>query len=58
MLFALFMQSKRPDGPPFHCDLERMRELFPHDEWTWSDELKEIAHPSGLTEINAVLIRQ
>jgi len=49
MLFALFMQSKRPDGPPFHCDLERMRELFPNDEWTWSDELKEIAHPSGLT---------
>ena len=27
-LFILFMQSNRPNGPPFHCDLGAMRRLF------------------------------
>lgn len=37
-LFALFMQTGRPTGPPFHCDPGAMRELFGSDRWVWSEE--------------------
>ena len=26
-LFILFMQSDRPDGPPFHCAMDAMRRI-------------------------------
>ena len=57
-LFILFMQSDRPSGPPFHCDMRAMRHLFGPPGWEWPDTLPETtAHPSGLAEQPAVLRR-
>jgi len=58
-LFILFMQSDRPDGPPFNCDLAAMRRLFGPGRWGWPVELPQrIEHPSGLAEQPVALIRQ
>jgi len=55
-LYILFMQSTRAGGPPFHCDLDAMRELFPADAWRWPDALPStVEHSAGLAEQPAVL---
>lgn len=55
-LFILFMQSTRAGGPPFHCDLEQMRELFPAADWQWPDALPQaVDHSPGLAEQPAML---
>lgn len=57
-LFVLFMQSDRPSGPPFHCDLTAMRHLFAPPAWHWPEALPDqIDHPSGLKEQPAILQR-
>lgn len=57
-LFILFMQSNRPNGPPFHCDLGAMRRLFAASAWVWPGTMApQIEHPSGLAEQPAVLRR-
>lgn len=58
MLAALFMQTGRDGGPPFHCDLHRMRALFPDDVWAWPEIVHPtVAHPSGVAEIPVALRR-
>jgi SAM-dependent methyltransferase len=58
LLFALFMQTGRPGGPPYHCELGEMRSLFPLERWAWVDEPhREVPHPTGLFEYAAVLQR-
>ena len=58
-LFILFMQSDRPSGPPFHCDVQAMRHLFAAPAWTWPETLPDlVAHPSGLQEQPAILRRR
>ena len=58
-LFALFMQTGRDGGPPFHCPLERMRELFPEERWLWLSEApRRVPHPSGLEELGFILRRK
>ena len=55
-LFILFTQSTRAGGPPFHCDLGQMRELFPDAMWIWPETLSAtIAHLPGIAEQPAVL---
>ncbi|MBV9736027.1 MAG: methyltransferase domain-containing protein [Acidisphaera sp.] len=57
-LFVLFMQTGRDDGPPFHCDLDAMRRLFPAPLWQWPDALPEtVPHPFGFAEQPAALRR-
>ncbi len=57
-LFALFMQTGRPGGPPYHCDLVEMRNLFPGERWEWVEAPpRQIPHPNGLFEYAAVLRR-
>ena len=57
-LFILFMQSDRPNGPPFHCDLGAMRRLFAAPAWTWPETMPDpVEHPSGLMEQPVVLRR-
>ncbi len=34
-LFSQFMQTYREGGPPFHCDMEDMRQLFDKQHWKW-----------------------
>jgi SAM-dependent methyltransferase len=56
--FALFMQTGREGGPPFHCALPDMRALFPEARWHWEGQPhKEVPHPNGLFEYAAVLTR-
>lgn len=58
-LFALFMQTGVAGGPPFHCDLSEMRELFATSRWQWeSDDSEHSPHPSGRHELGHRLIRR
>ncbi len=57
-LFALFMQTGSAGGPPFHCDIATMSQLFPAPDWSWPDTLPPpVEHTPGRTEQPAVLIR-
>lgn len=49
-LFALFMQTTNPHGPPFACPLSKMRDLFPATRWQWLGVPTRVDHPSGLHE--------
>lgn len=63
-LYALFMQVPRPsasegaiEGPPYHCDINAMRALFPRPLWAWpKPPYARTSHPSGLAEIAAILV--
>jgi SAM-dependent methyltransferase len=58
-LFALFMQTHRPGGPPYHCDLDEMRRVFPVSRWCWPATAEfELPHPVGYLEHAYVLQRQ
>lgn len=58
-LFALFMQTGREGGPPFHCDPARMRGLFPDAHWHWeAAPQRRVDHPTGLHELAYVLTRR
>ena len=65
-LFALFMQLLRPQaaegyvqGPPYHCDVNAMRALFPESTWAWpKPPYARTAHPAGLAELAVVLARR
>ncbi len=64
-LYALFVQLLRLDaasgailGPPYHCDINAMRALFPDPRWSWpKPPYPLISHPAGLTELAVVLAR-
>ena len=64
-LFALFMQWQREgaargliEGPPYHCDINAMRALFPADRWSWpKPPYERVPHPMGAGELALVLIR-
>ena len=57
-LFACFMQTGREGGPPFHCAVPDMRELFPADRWEWSDDVGRTDHTNGKYEVLYLLIRR
>lgn len=55
-LFILFMQTHTAGGPPFHCDLNSMHNLFPATRWRWPEQLeRQVDHPSGRSEQPAML---
>jgi hypothetical protein len=65
-LWALFMQVQRPgaaegqiEGPPYHCDINAMRALFPAERWAWPKPPYPIVpHPMGMTELAVPLVRR
>jgi methyl halide transferase len=65
-LFALFMQVPRPaaasgviEGPPYHCDINAMRALFPESRWAWpKPPYERVPHPAGWAELAVVLVRR
>lgn len=65
-LFALFVQMLRDTasqgfvhGPPYHCDINAMRALFPHAHWHWpAPPYPRVPHPSGMAELAVVLQRR
>jgi methyl halide transferase len=62
-LYALFVQYPRPgaaegsiEGPPYHCDINAMRALFPEPRWRWpKPPYPRTTHPHGLNELAVVL---
>lgn len=62
-LYALFVQFPRPgaaegaiQGPPYHCDINAMRALFPEPRWGWEKPpYPRTTHPAGLAELAVVL---
>lgn len=65
-LYALFMQVHRDgaragliEGPPYHCDINAMRALFPASRWEWPrPPYTVVAHPLGVTELAIILTRR
>ncbi|MCH8178409.1 MAG: methyltransferase domain-containing protein [Proteobacteria bacterium] len=65
-LFALFMQMVRPgavqegliEGPPYHCDINAMRALFPGTQWHWpKPPYPQVKHPNLSHELVLPLTR-
>lgn len=66
-LLALFLQALRPeaahgfiDGPPYHCDINAMRALFPATQWDWPKPPYPQVVNSGIerTELAVLLVRK
>jgi SAM-dependent methyltransferase len=66
-LLALFLQALRPeaahgfiDGPPYHCDINAMRALFPATLWEWpKPPYPQVVNPGiERTELAVTLIRK
>lgn len=52
ILFALFMQTGFAGGPPYHCDLLAMRQLFDQSRWQWPEqEPLLVPHKNGRFEL-------
>ena len=59
----LFVQILRPGavdgvvhGPPYHCDVNAMRALFPSSRWHWpKPPYPRVAHPMNFSELAVVL---
>jgi hypothetical protein len=46
----------RVEGPPYHCDVNAMRALFPASGWEWPPPLyARVPHPRGWAELAVVL---
>lgn len=66
LLLALFMQARRAsadegvvEGPPYHCDINAMRALFPAERWEWpTPPYVGVAHAQGWQELPVVLRRR
>lgn len=64
-LFALWMQAPRPgaaqglvEGPPYHCDINAVRALFPSTRWQWpAPPYERVPHPMGAAELAMALRR-
>lgn len=65
-LLALFMQARREEsehgqviGPPYHCDINAMRALFPQALWKWpAPPYTQRPHERGWFELALVLERR
>lgn len=66
-LWALLMQVIRPaaseeglvQGPPYHCDINAMRALFPAHHWVWpKPPYARVPHPIGVHELGLRLTRR
>ena len=64
-LWVLYMQMIRPDateqgfiqGPPYHCDINAMRALFPEKKWLWpKPPYAKVAHPNHSHELALRLV--
>lgn len=54
-IFAQFMQIGREGGPPYHCELNDMDNLFSKEKWVWSDEHTAQEKEPGMTELLYIL---
>ena len=54
-IYAQFMQTGQEGGPPFHCPLNAMSDLFPKNRWHWSEEHISQKMEAGKTELLYIL---
>jgi hypothetical protein len=63
-LWALFMQMIRlgateeglVQGPPYHCDINAMRAIFPNTDWVWpKPPYTKVPHSNGAHELGLCL---
>jgi hypothetical protein len=48
----------RIEGPPYHCDVNAVRALFPAGLWQWPrPPYPRHVHPAGFAELQVVLAR-
>jgi methyl halide transferase len=58
-LYALFMQTGQPGGPPRHCDLLQMHRIFDEERWQWPEnEPLFVPHRHGRFELGYILNRK
>ena len=66
-LWAMFVQMPRPQaieegliqGPPYHCDINGMRALFPEAQWHWpAPPYPKVPHAALFHELGVVLTRR
>lgn len=66
-LWVMYMQMIRPaaseegviHGPPYHCDINAMRALFPEKDWVWpKPPYSKVPHPSLAHELALRLVRR
>ncbi len=58
-LLALFMQTGAEGGPPFHCAMADMQQLFSDSRWAWSQGgVQTVPHSNGRFELGYILLRQ
>lgn len=66
-LWVMFMQMIRPaateegliQGPPYHCDINAMRALFPEKDWAWpKPPYARVSHPNLSHELALRLVRR
>lgn len=66
-LWVMYMQMIRPaaseegviHGPPYHCDINAMRALFPEKDWVWpKPPYAKVPHPSLAHELALRLVRR
>ena len=65
-LYALFLQMMRPaasqgviEGPPYHCDINAMRAVFPNAWWEWpKPPYDRLPHPAAAAELPVILTRR
>ena len=67
-IWALFMQMVRAEateegliqGPPYHCDINTMRALFPAQDWVWpKPPYAKVPHPNVGHELGLhLMLRQ
>jgi SAM-dependent methyltransferase len=50
-LLAQFMQTHQEGGPPYHCEVSDMLDLFPASRWQWGGEQEtKTSHSTGKRE--------
>jgi hypothetical protein len=53
------LEEGRIEGPPYHCDINAMRALFPAPRWDWpAPPYAQVPHPNGGHELAVVLTRR
>lgn len=58
-LLAHFLQTAKPGGPPYHCELDEMHKLFKDELWHWSTEYITSRHEiKNIAEIAYILVKK
>lgn len=58
LLLAQFMQTGEEGGPPFHCEIGDMRNLFSNEKWKWSKQYSSVEMGTDKAELIYMLVKQ